>query len=60
MTYYQRKKKEARALAISWQHDQADSDDLSYAELADIGDMFREIAEKYGLIREFRENGIPC
>lgn len=56
-TYYQRKKEELRNEAIDWQ---ADFSNHSYSwwDIADYQDDFERRARKFGLIREFRENGI--
>lgn len=48
---------EAREYAIDWQKWQAEQS-LSYGELAEWGDHFREIAEEFDLVEEFKENGI--
>ena len=48
---------EAEQYAIDWQNWQSNQD-LSYAELADWGDRFRELAEEFDLSDEFKENGI--
>ncbi len=53
-TYYQRKE-EARQKAIKWQ---LDFNNYSYKELADYGEYFYKLGKKYGLLKEFRENGI--
>lgn len=58
MTYAQRKES-ARQEAIDWQLE-ASEQNLSYGELAEAGDHFHKIGKRFGLIREFRENGIPC
>jgi hypothetical protein len=58
MTYAQRKES-ARQEAIDWQLE-ASEQNLSYGELAEAGDHFYKIGKRFGLIREFRENGIPC
>ena len=52
-----RTKGEARQEAIDWQH-WVSEQNLSYGELAEYGDYFTELARKFGLMREFRENGI--
>ena len=56
MTYAQKKAK-ARQLAIEWQSiiSQKDHD---YAFYVWWGELFQKIAKKYGLVREFKENGI--
>ena len=58
MTYEQRKAN-AREEAIDWQYETSQKS-VSYAELAEAGNHFEKLGRRYGLIREFRENGIPC
>jgi hypothetical protein len=48
---------EARNEAITWQHDYADKS-YSYAELSEFGAYFYKLGKKFGLVREFKENGI--
>lgn len=50
MTYTE-KKEQARQMAIDWQNEQAKKSSY-YAE------QFRKLAKRYGLTREFLENGI--
>ena len=57
MNRYQRAKARARDIAIEWQND-FDNHNYSYGELAYYGDYFERLAKRYGLVREFRENGI--
>ena len=57
MTAYQKGKERARERAKEWQYAAADRRD-SYGELVEAADRFRRLAERFGLIREFRENGI--
>ena len=33
---------------------------MSYSELAEVGERFYTLGKRYGLLKEFRENGIPC
>lgn len=58
-TNYQQKKDAAREKAILWQLAESDKP-MSYFDLADIGNYFYNIGRRFGLLREFRENGIPC
>lgn len=58
MTYAERKEN-VREEAIDWQYE-ASEKNLSYGELAEAGDYFYKMGKRYGLLREFRENGIPC
>ena len=58
MTYAERKEN-ARQIAIDWQLNESEQD-LSYVELAEAGNYFYKMGKRYGLLREFRENGIPC
>ena len=57
--YYNRMKAAARSAAIEWK---AASNDAAvpYSELAEIGGRFYTLGKRYGLLMEFRENGIPC
>lgn len=59
MKTYQEKKEEVRQIAIDWQIE-ASEQDYSYGELADYGEYFHKLGKRYGLLREFRENAIPC
>lgn len=56
---YQQSKERARQEAIEWQINECDHN-ISYGELAEAGEHFYDIGRRYGLLREFRENGIPC
>lgn len=57
MTTYQRRKSAAREYAIEWQAEFCENS-YSYEEVACFCDFFLRLAKRYGLIREFRENGI--
>jgi len=47
----------ARELAIDWQQ-QASELDYSCYELYEWSEKFRKIGKRYGLLKEFKENGI--
>ena len=57
MNKYQRSKENARNKAVEWQLDFCNHD-YSYGELAYYGEYFSRLARRYGLVREFKENGI--
>lgn len=57
MSKYQMGKAKARDMAIEWQHD-FDNHNYSYDWLVYYGNMFEKLGRRYGLLREFRENGI--
>ena len=57
MSKYTELKAKARQEAIEWQQ-KCSEVDYSYGELAEFQDYFSRIGKRYGLIREFRENGI--
>ena len=57
MNTYQQRKAEARERAIEWQYDFCNHN-YSWGELAYWGDYFERLGKRYGLLREFRENGI--
>lgn len=50
-------KKEARQYAIEWQQ-WASERNLSYSELLEWQDIFKELALEFGLEGEFQQNGI--
>lgn len=56
MTYREQKEK-ARELAVQWQHDFANNN-YSWLELANFTNYFTRLGKRYGLLKEFRENGI--
>lgn len=53
---YAEKKEEVRQKAIDFQR--IDEGGLSYGEYALIGEYFETYGKRYGLLEEFRENGI--
>lgn len=59
MKTYTERKENAREEAIDWQTE-ASEGNMSYAQLLEAGDHFYKLGKRYGLLREFRENGIPC
>ena len=58
MTYAERKEN-ARQIAIDWQLNESDYP-YSYGGLAILTNYFYRLGKRYGLLREFRMNGIPC
>lgn len=54
---YTRGKARTRELAIQLQADLSESS-ISYAELVEIQNKLRKLGTQYGLIREFKENGL--
>lgn len=57
MSTYQEKKKKAREKAIEWQ-ERFGEQSISYEELAIAQFVFEQLGRRYGLLTEFRENGI--
>lgn len=55
--YYNKRKEETRQDAIFWQI-QASQKCYSYLELMKWGSYFMKLAKRYGLMKEFKENGI--
>lgn len=55
--YYQRMKRRARNTAIHWQEKFSEKS-MSYEELAKAQSYFEKLGKRYGLLAEFRENGI--
>lgn len=56
-SYYAKRKTDVMEEAIEWQTDFCNHN-YSYGELAYFSDYFTRLGKRYGLIREFRENGI--
>lgn len=57
MNEYQKRKAQAIATAQEWQQE-ASNTAQSYGELLTAQAYFSKMAKRYGLIKEFRENGI--
>jgi hypothetical protein len=57
MNTYQKNKQRAREKAIEWQCG-ADERIESYSDIARASIRFERMAKRYGLTREFKENGI--
>jgi hypothetical protein len=57
MNYYAKRKEEARRQAIAWQLEQSEKSS-SYMEIAEQSNHFENLGRRYGLLTEFRENGI--
>ena len=56
-TKYHIKKEEVRQEAIDWQIEFSQNDHYM-SEYAYYNDYFYKLAKRYGLIKEFKENGI--
>lgn len=56
MTYKEQKQR-ARELAQTWQLDFANNN-YSYEEIGNFTDYFTKLGKRYGLLKEFRENGV--
>lgn len=57
MGTYQKRKAAVREEAVLWQAE-ASGQDMSWGELAASCEYFARLAKRYGLVREFKENGI--
>lgn len=55
--YYQTRKDQVREEARAWQLE-ASEKSLSWGEIAEKSDYFYKLGKRYGLVREFKENGI--
>lgn len=56
LKYYEYKER-ARQKAIDWQLDFSNHN-YSWGELADWTNYFYKLGKRYGLLKEFKENGI--
>lgn len=57
MKTYKQRKEEARNKAIEWQYSVGEKN-YYMSEMAEFYQYFLKLAKRYGLIKEFRENGI--
>lgn len=57
MNKYQKNKERVRNEVIEWQNSFSNYN-YSYKELAEFQNYFETMGKRYGLLREFRENGI--
>lgn len=57
MNKYAELKERARDKAVEWQLD-FQNHNYSYGELIHYQNHFTRLAKRYGLVKEFRENGI--
>lgn len=57
MNTYQERKEKARQEAIDWQNDFANNN-YSWGELAEWSAYFEALGKRYGLLVEFRNEGI--
>ena len=55
---YQDGKAKARQEAMDWQQTFADGKSYYWSEMFEVSVHFTKLAKRYGLLREFRENGI--
>ena len=56
MNTYQEKKEAIRQQALDWE--EKSQNGVYWSELAEMTAYFEEQARRFGLLREFRENGI--
>ena len=54
---YEMKKEMARQEAIDWQNNLF-GDGRNYEEIQEAAEYFEKLGRRYGLLKEFRENGI--
>ena len=54
---YQELKNKARQEAVEWQHDFANNN-YNYEEVGNFYNYFFKLGKRYGLTKEFKENGI--
>lgn len=57
MTAYKKAKEKTRNKAVEWQMDFSNHN-YSWGEIAYFETYFTRLAKRYGLVREFKENGI--
>lgn len=57
MNTYQKQKEKAMEYAIEWQYEFAENS-YTWSECAEFTELFKKIGKRYGLLKEFGENGI--
>lgn len=57
MSRYSQAKERVRQMAIDWQAD-FHNHDYAWSELSFYTELFTRLGKRYGLLTEFRENGI--
>ena len=57
MTRYQKEKERAREMAVEYSNTRGETQ-MYMSEYAEICNKFERLGRRYGLLREFRENGI--
>lgn len=57
MTKYEKNKEVARQEAMDWLNSSVDRN-CSYGELLELQVHFEELGHRFGLLTEFRENGV--
>lgn len=55
---YSERKEEVRDMAIEYSNSFAEGKQYSYGEMAEIQGNLERLGRRYGLLREFRENGV--
>ena len=58
MTRYEENKERVRQEAIDYSNSFAEGREYYWSEIAEIGAYFEKQGKRYGLLEEFRENGI--
>ena len=58
MKSYEEKKQDARDEAVLMFSERMQGRQLYMSEVADITAYFKKLGKRYGLLKEFRENGI--
>lgn len=57
MNRYRQKKEQVRDFAAEWQEEFSENR-YTWADVAAYADMFSRLGRRWGLLREFRENGL--
>ena len=56
---YQERKQDARNIVLQWMEEERETI-YSWEGYIILSAYFRRLGKAYGLLKEFRENGIPC
>lgn len=56
--YYRKRQEQLRNEAIEWQYTFDNGEVVYWSDIAEWGDYFKYWGKRFGLLREFKENGI--
>ena len=58
MSNYEENKNKIRQQAIDWLESFSEGKNYCWSEIAETSDYFEKMGRRYGLLQEFRDNGV--